>query len=543
MYSTYSSGKYRRSVLPEEYVEYIQEFVSAGGNHIYLGTDSRRFVLHLNNSLPIDIIAMMKTQGENVVRMSKKWAPDTIDSHHRVNSEVLVDIKAMSMCQLMIHSYSTVPEAVVYLNPELHNSSVNLEYSDRISPKKFGEIARSIISKRRATSPNQDADEISNRNIRYESVQNATILQMDSDRPCHSNAVVYLAQKTHSSYGRDSYGHLVRSIELLRDNYISIHNHSQNLDVFIFHTSDFDEQDLLQLEKQFDKTTPGMVRVVNLTGSPYWRRPKNLEGENPERWNAYPLFSEGYRRMIHFFAIDIWQFFSDYGRETGCNYQYIMRLDEDSYIHSPITYDVFELMQSQDYVYGFRMCSYEMHIIRNIWQLYRRNNPNFVPKRDIDYKMCGFYNNFFVASIQFFLSEDVQRFLRFVDRRGAIYRRRLGDLLIHSTAVYAFANESSVHRFLDFTYEHGTINSTSQCLMWGGIQAGYNDPNSSATIDEYYQGLLVDRNCHANVGMLFESDLSPTYQHNISPPYRGELSLLTVAAGLIEIPDKGILSG
>ena len=157
--------------------------------------------------------------------------------------------------------------------------------------------------------------------------------------------------------------------------------------------------------------------------------------------------------------------------------------------------------------------------------------------------MCGFYNNFFVADIQFFLSSGVQKFLRFVDRRGAIYRRRLGDLLIHSTAVYAFANESSIHRFLDFTYEHGTVNSTSQCLLWGGIQAGYNDQNSSATVGDYYQRLLVDRNCHASAQMVFENDLSPTYQHAIPPRYRGELSLHTVTAGLVELSEKGILSG
>jgi hypothetical protein len=157
--------------------------------------------------------------------------------------------------------------------------------------------------------------------------------------------------------------------------------------------------------------------------------------------------------------------------------------------------------------------------------------------------MCGFYNNFFVADIQFFLSEEVQNFLRFVDRRGAIYRRRLGDLLIHSTAVYAFANESSIHRFLDFTYEHGTVNSTSNCLMWGGIQAGYNDPNSSATLGDFYQRMLVDRNCPANAQIMFEEDLSPTYQHTIPPRYRGELGLQTITAGLVEIPGKGILSG
>eukprot|EP00977_Amphora_coffeiformis_P002450 scaffold456_cov171-Amphora_coffeaeformis.AAC.17 len=529
-------GKYRKPVPPDAYIEYIQEFLRNGGDHIYLAAESRRRLTHLNESFPTEIISKIRTQGEQVVRGNKKWSPDMIDSHHRVNSEVLVDIEAMSKCQLILHWNSTVPEAAMYMNPLLR-------FDNRMTPSDFGALAREIISKVHNEIPPKQVDYKQSSKVLVDSVQNATILKLDTGRTCRSNAVVYLAQKTHSSYQRDSYGHLVRSIEFLRKNYLSMNDHGENLDVFIFHTSDFDAKDLWELEQQFDPTSPGIVRLVNLTGSPYWQRPSNLEGENPERWNAYPLFSEGYRRMIHFFAMDIWQFFSDYARQSSCKYRYILRLDEDSYIHSPIQYDIFDLMREEDYVYGFRMCSYEMHIIRNIFQLFRRGSPSFAPKRDIDYQMCGFYNNFFVADIEFFLSNDVQKFLRFVDRRGAIYRRRLGDLLIHSTAVYAFANQSSIHRFLDFTYEHGTVNKTSSCLMWGGIQAGYNDPNSSATVGDYYQRMLVERGCQANAVMLFEDDLSPTYQHTIPPSYRGELSLHTVTAGLVELPGKGILSG
>ena len=529
-------GKYRKTVPPERYVEYIQEFLRNGGDYIYLATDSKKLLNYLNNTFPTEVISKIRTQGEDVVRGNKKWLPNMIDSHHRVNSEVLVDIEAMSRCQLLLHSESTVPEAVIYRNP-------SLSLDDRITPGEFGALAREIISKVHNESPPKQRNYKRSSNVIVESVQNATILKLDTGRTCRTNAIVYLAQKTHSSYQRDSYGHLVRSIELLAKNYLSIDDHRENLDIFIFHTSDFDAQDLFDLEQQFDSTSSGVVRLVNLTNSPYWQRPVNLRGEDPERWNAYPLFSEGYRRMIHFFAIDIWQFFSDYGQQSGCKYRYILRLDEDSYIHSPIQYDVFDLMRANDYVYGFRMCSYEMHIIRNIWQLFRRSNPSLVPRRDIDYHMCGFYNNFFVADTEFFLSNEVQNFLRFVDRRGAIYRRRLGDLLIHSTAVYAFANQSNIHRFLDFTYEHGTVNRTSSCLVWGGIQAGYDDPNSSATVDDYYQRMVVQRGCRADANMLFQDDLSPTYQHTIPPTYRGELSLHTVTAGLVESPGKGILSG
>lgn len=64
--------------------------------------------------------------------------------------------------------------------------------------------------------------------------------------------------------------------------------------------------------------------------------------------------------MMHWYAIDIWDYFQVYGEETGCKYQYIMRFDEDSFLLSPVEYDVFDLMKRNDYNYGFRLCAYEM---------------------------------------------------------------------------------------------------------------------------------------------------------------------------------------
>ena len=59
--------------------------------------------------------------------------------------------------------------------------------------------------------------------------------------------------------------------------------------------------------------------------------------------------------------------------------------------------------------------------------------------------------------------------------------------MIHSMAVYAFAPQEKIHRFLDFTYEHSTVDKETGCIMWGGIQAGYNDPKSDDTLLSFYQ--------------------------------------------------------
>jgi hypothetical protein len=53
-----------------------------------------------------------------------------------------------------------------------------------------------------------------------------------------------------------------------------------------------------------------------------------------------------------------------------------------------------------------------------MWTMWMKRHPDFTPKRKIDLEMCGFYNNLFVADIQFFRSPEVMKFLRFIDKQG-----------------------------------------------------------------------------------------------------------------------------
>jgi hypothetical protein len=219
-----------------------------------------------------------------------------------------------------------------------------------------------------------------------------------------------------------------------------------------------------------------------------------------------------------------------------------MRFDEDSFLHSPIRYNIFDFMRTNDYNYGFRLCAYEMKVTQRIWKLWKRATSGPPPIREPDLEMCGFYNNFFVANLKFFRSPAVSTFLRFVDRQGMIYRRRLGDLMIHSMAVYAFSPTEKIHRFLDWTYEHGTVDKKSDCMVWGGVQAGYNDPNADQTIENIFRKKVQEKGCTANLTLMTERNLSPTYAH-IPQEWKGKVRLKTIMAGNVELPGKGILSG
>ena len=540
-------GQHRRKVEIDQYVAYMKAFLRAGGRMIYLATDSRTVMQHLFNTYP-DLTKAIHTQGRYVVRSSKgrakEWSPHFIEDHHRVNSEALVETLALSKCSLLVHSFSTLSESAIYLNPVLHSNSVNLE-DPIMSSSQFEAFARehirSVTKEYAADYPNPFSP-LKELEIRTDRLDNATIIRRDQARTCRQHAIVYLVQKMHSSYGRDSYANLLRSLDLLRQNYLSFGKNADNTDIFFFHSGDFSENDLSELESHLGPNFVGSIRIVDISGSPYWSRPKQHTNDNPKDWYAWPLFSEGYRRMMHWYAIDIWQFFERWNMKSHCEYKYIFRLDEDSFIHSPIRYDIFDLMRSGNFSYGFRMCAYEMKVARRMWNWWSNRHKDFAPHRDLNLDMCGFYNNFFVADLDFFRRPDVKAFLRFIDRQGHIYRRRLGDLMIHSMAVFAFAPEERIHRFLDFTYEHSTVSKTDGCVQWGGIQAGFDDANSSATLGSFYNDQVVSRNCTVKNSFLGYADLSPRYSH-LDSRAMSRLPLHTITAGAVELPGKGSLSG
>lgn len=522
-------GKNRRKVKLDEYVPYIEAFVKAGGQSIYLATDTQRPLQYIAKSFPDRLKNMIRTQGDHIVRSTTGDYPTLmLDDAHRVNVETLVDVLALSKCSVLLHSYSTVAEAAIYLNPTLHNNSVNLEATDRISTEEFELLCRYVLG------VDKELQNVSG----GRALQDPRVLHdEEGGRRCSNNAIVYLAQKKHSSYDRDSYQSLLRSLRLLQKNYLSQGRNVDNVDVFVFHTGDFNVTDLTVIEGVLGGIQ-GLVKLVDLSYTEFWSRPAANKDDNPSSWYAYPLFSEGYRRMMHWFAIDIWRFFAKLNVKTGCKYRYLFRLDEDSFLHSPIRYDIFNYMNRNEFVYGFRMCAYEMKVTQRMSKLWIKRHASFVPERELSLDMCGFYNNFFVADLQYFLSAPVQSFLQFIDNQGHIYRRRLGDLMIHSMAVYWFAKPHSIHRFLDFTYEHSTLNSTNGCVVWGGMQAGYDDANAVHTVNEFRSKM---KGCEFRLSDLSPKDLSPTYQHIDSKSQFA--SLATVTMGNVELPQQGMLSG
>ena len=361
---------------------------------------------------------------------------------------------------------------------------------------------------------------------------------------CRSNAIVILAQKKHATYQRDSHGMLLHSLDLLSNNYLRLGRNAENVDLFLFHTGDYDEIDMAHIEQALS-SRQGMLKMVNLNGTGFWELPSWHLNDVRSDWVDADIFPVGYRHMCRWFGVKIWQFFDEMNKALGCNYRYILRIDEDSLIHSPIQYDIFDFMLANQFVYGYRLCAYEFEYNRRIAPWLNRWKVKNPPKREMHRGLCGFYNNFFVADLQFFTSPIVARYIKTIDRQGFIYRKRYGDLMIHSHAVYGYAEAHRIHRFLDFTYEHVTRDHTLHpeqgCVVWGGIQEGYLDPTPEKSLKAYTDD-VAKRKCTANITIMGEIDLSPTYQH-IPVNWRGKLQLKTIMAGKVELPGQGVDSG
>jgi hypothetical protein len=145
-------------VKADAYVPYMEAFVRAGGQRIYVATDSHRawHFLRSSDKVPASVRSRLRTAGRYVVRSQKSSPhPDSLPAHlladrHRVNAETLADILAMSRCGLLLHSYSAVAEAAIYLNRELAldpERTINLELpsAHRASPAEVEDLTRRLL--------------------------------------------------------------------------------------------------------------------------------------------------------------------------------------------------------------------------------------------------------------------------------------------------------------------------------------------------------------------------------------------------------------
>mmetsp|Transcript_6932 Transcript_6932/g.10594 ORF Transcript_6932/g.10594 Transcript_6932/m.10594 type:complete len:468 (+) Transcript_6932:2-1405(+) len=304
-------------------------------------------------------------------------------------------------------------------------------------------------------------------------------------------AIVILAQnRHHPTYGRNSNAMLKKTL----DNIYKFYNNKQKDDIIIFHEGDFqnphDQEDVQNGRAE--------IRFVALSGADWEVYPPSIIGTE-NSWSAEVHI--GYRHMIRFYAVRIWQIMANLG------YDYVCRFDDDSYLLSEIPYNLFDHMQEHGYDYAYRNTAMESGWSGTKWWRWHQpyissmeqkfngtasSRPAWLLQqcekcKIFSIKCCGswfkgFYNNFFVANVSRFLEPDIQDYLATMDESGRMYTLRWNDLIIQSMAVQLFIPQHKVHRFRDFSYAHNS-GKPENGIQWGIVQVSNRIENQREEMD------------------------------------------------------------
>jgi alpha 1,2-mannosyltransferase len=229
---------------------------------------------------------------------------------------------------------------------------------------------------------------------------------------------------------------LIRSLNLLTHNFLQ----QFPCDVILFHEGDFDKTDIQRLRGYCPRLRG---QQIDLT-PPHW-----IDTSRCEKWAMYPKFRVGYRSMCRFFSMGVYPYLCDLG------YDYYMRLDDDSYIQSPITQNLFQQMEDNGWRYGWRATRPESNAaIVGLKQCLAEHDPRFhtLAWRG---KLKIYYNNFHIAHCKLWTEEPFKSALEHIDQHGGIYTRRWGDAPIQTLLVKQYLPASERHQFTSFGYTHG----------------------------------------------------------------------------------------
>ncbi len=231
----------------------------------------------------------------------------------------------------------------------------------------------------------------------------------------------------------EGYERLIQRNRLIHRNF----NEQFDYPLLIFHEGNI----RLKHQKVMQNLTPN-ITFIDISGRAFIL-PENI----PNEWQK----NLGYKHMCKFYGMQIYDILSDY--------DYFWRLDDDSLIYNKINYDVFDLMESNNYVYGFIHGEQEYH--QETVETLPAFTRDYIDRQGADIK-CGmdaidayyYYSNFTITSVKFWHKPEVEAYLKAIDDYQGIYRHRWGDAVIQTLALKKFAEQEKTHHFQDISYAH-----------------------------------------------------------------------------------------
>lgn len=271
----------------------------------------------------------------------------------------------------------------------------------------------------------------------------------------NKNCILYLIRSSDEDLEM-----LNKSLELLQKNLLS--SLKQDVDILIFHEKDFEsyKDNVLKLKNmkfiEIEFKMPDYPKeIMDQIPTPYFPHPTHWQG--PIAWNVSPGFSIGYRKMISFFFKDmIWL-------DELKNYNYCLRLDNDSYIWTKVPYDIFEVAQQKDSTYTTVRQAIQIDHpkvvegLNNITKKWLLEN-NIETEINIDTIPNGkmYYTNIELLNLDWFRNnKNYKAFTDFIHENGFVYKFRWGDAPLRYLALNLFEKQNKIDYFQEFKYQHG----------------------------------------------------------------------------------------
>ena len=198
-----------------------------------------------------------------------------------------------------------------------------------------------------------------------------------------------------------------------------------------------------------DKSFSPQVReaVNNISPATFiniWENPTvNLKKSHP------PFSILGYKGMCLFYAMEVFHYLKEY--------DYCVRLDSDSLLHSTLGLEPFVTARG---TYGYihekvdGHCQTTATLPQAIKKyICEQHIPIKCQLKEINQK--HHYSNFWLTDLEFWRKNEVQHYLAHIYSLGGIQDYRWGDHVILSNALRMFASPEKIVK-LDFKYEHAS---------------------------------------------------------------------------------------
>lgn len=239
-----------------------------------------------------------------------------------------------------------------------------------------------------------------------------------------------------------------KSLNLLENNLIKF---TKDVDVLVFCEKSFDDykskvKTNLELKYQeIEFNVPDYSKEILESIPELFPHPTH--GNGPVAW-GHPGFTMGYRHMCRFFSGEI------YKNESIKQYDYYLRLDTDSFILTPLGYDLFKWAREKNCYYGYISPAVQKDnpkVIQDLWETVNKIIPNNIEDG------LMFYTNFELGKTSWFMSSDYMNFYDYLDKTGGFFTKRWGDAPIKYLAVNLLMSSQNIIPVRGFTYQHGAV--------------------------------------------------------------------------------------